>query len=692
VGKKSRRDQTKTRNFSFCRVSPSLHFCLVLIVFYTHNIVVLKEIEIEIKQITLSLTRKHQTKTMPTMRDFATRGAGFFFSVAECASSSDVEASSRGGGGGGGGGGRMSAFLGGGRGSAGGVGSSPSDSKSSSSSGKHQNAAFDPEALERGAKALREINKSPYAKNVIELSGKQEVTKQTEARAEEARMNAVAAQHATEREKVMWEQQRKLETQRAEQNAQLKQYEDELARKRQQAENEAARARNAELVKMQEQAAERAEALRRDTERKIQAEKRATEEFKAKLEQENMRAKAIAEAEGRTLENRQNEDVIRRQMLAKVEAETTKAIKVVQEAMVYFGRGATELLSNPQQMTMLVGGLSVLAAGVYSSREGAKFGFKQLEKYLGQPSLIRETSRGAFWKPQSAGANILGDVQLEKSMETRVKQLATATANTRARKAPFRNILLYGPPGTGKTMAAKRLARHSGLDYALMTGGDVAPLGASAVTKIHEMFDWAGTSRKGLLLFIDEADAFLAKRGGNVASQETRSALNALLYRTGEMSRDVTLVMATNRPEDLDSAVLDRVDETMEFALPDEETRFRLVKQYFDKLIVRGADPGDEQPSRTFLGGIMKTLGFGKIPDRPVPVNGVTEEHLRDVAKKTVGFSGREISKLMASVQSAAHGSDDGAATPEMLKTTTQFKIQEHANKTKAFAAEANQK
>jgi hypothetical protein len=47
----------------------------------------------------------------------------------------------------------------------------------------------------------------------------------------------------------------------------------------------------------------------------------------------------------------------------------------------------------------------------------------------------------------------------------------------------------------------------------------------------------------------------------------------------------------------------------------------------------------------------------------------------------------------MASVQSSAHGSDDGAATPEMLNTMTQFKIQEHANKTKAFAAEgANKK
>ena len=259
------------------------------------------------------------------MRDFA-RKYNVLFSTAECADESSSSSSGKTT--------KRMPFLGGGaRGG--------STSSSEGGSNKSQNAAFDPEALERGAKALREINKSPYAKNVIDLSGKQEVTKQTEAKAEEARMNAVAAQHATEREKVMWEQQRKLETQRAEQNAQLKQYEDELARKRQQGENEAARARNAELVKMQEQAAERAEALRRDTERKIQMEKRATEEFKAKLEQENMRAKAIAEAEGRTLENRQNEDVIRRQMLAKVEAETTKAIKVVQEGMVYFGRGAT---------------------------------------------------------------------------------------------------------------------------------------------------------------------------------------------------------------------------------------------------------------------------------------------------------------------------------------------------------------
>ena len=72
------------------------------------------------------------------------------------------------------------------------------------------------------------------------------------------------------------------------------------------------------------------------------------------------------------------------------------------------------------------------------------------------------------------------------------------------------------PPGTGKTMAAKRMARTSGLDYAILSGGDVAPLGPQATTRIHETFDWAERSHRGLLLFIDEADAFLAQRSGSM--------------------------------------------------------------------------------------------------------------------------------------------------------------------------------
>ena len=123
----------------------------------------------------------------------------------------------------------------------------------------------------------------------------------------------------------------------------------------------------------------------------------------------------------------------------------------------------------------------------------------------------------------------------------------------------FRNILMHGPPGTGKTLFAKKLAEHSGLDYAIMTGGDVSPMGRDGVTAIHKgksnhfkeanfdyrtdslskfnvVFDWANGSRRGLLLFVDEADAFLRKRSSEKISEDLRATLNAFLYRTGEQS------------------------------------------------------------------------------------------------------------------------------------------------------------
>lgn len=552
---------------------------------------------------------------------------------------------------------------------------------------------------------------------MIDLSNAQEVTKQQEAMAKTAEMQAATAQHQLAAERERGEQNRKTDQARAQQHAQMKQYEDELARKRYASEHEQTRQRNAEMVRMQEEASARQESLRRQTEESIQQSRRETDRQKAEHERELIRAKSIAEAEGRIAENRANEDVIRRQMLARVEAETTKAMALLKETVSAFGAGFNGLLADKQRGTALVAGLTALAAGVYGAREGSRMGFRMLERYLGQPSLVRETSRNIYgFRPKAAAAaaapapaaagapagaagsaapksNILGDVVLEKSLETRVSQLAIATANTRKNAAPFRNVMLYGPPGTGKTMAAKRLARYSGLDYALMTGGDVAPLGADAVTRIHELFDWASTSRRGLLLFIDEADAFLAKRGGAVAEKEgapgVRAALNALLYRTGELSRDVVLVIATNRPEDLDTAVLDRMDEAMEFALPDEEARARMARLYFDKLIVRGEDAGDDAPAQGLLGaiGLGKggRRGGGKTGTPIVVDDAIDDAAMREVAKRTEGFSGREIAKMMASVQGAVYGSAVAELSRETLFAVVAQKVAEHASRKTGF-------
>jgi ATPase family AAA domain-containing protein 3A/B len=63
---------------------------------------------------------------------------------------------------------------------------------------------------------------------------------------------------------------------------------------------------------------------------------------------------------------------------------------------------------------------------------------------------------------------------------------------------------------------------------------------------------------KGLILFVDEADAFLRKRSSETISEDLRATLNAFLYRTGDQSDKFMMVLASNTPEQLDWAINDR--------------------------------------------------------------------------------------------------------------------------------------
>ncbi len=126
---------------------------------------------------------------------------------------------------------------------------------------------------------------------------------------------------------------------------------------------------------------------------------------------------------------------------------------------------------------------------------------------------------------------------LNDTVRDRLQTITVATARARQYKSEFRHLMLHGPPGTGKTLFARRLAYQvrllcasflqaysfgflfvcllaclffpalrpcllltackSGLDYAMLAGGDVGPLGTAAVTELHRVFDWAESSRKG---------------------------------------------------------------------------------------------------------------------------------------------------------------------------------------------------
>ncbi|XP_077234907.1 uncharacterized protein LOC143877057 [Tasmannia lanceolata] len=551
-------------------------------------------------------------------------------------------------------------------------------------------AGFDPEALERGAKAVREIEKSSQPKKIFELMKKQEETRQAELVAKKAEAQALQSQFETERQKVIYEEQKKLVQQQAQTKAQMARYEDELARKRMQAENESQRARNQELVKMQEESSIRQEQARRATEEQIQAQRLQTEREKAEIERETIRVRAMAEAEGRAHEAKLAEEVNKRMLIERANAEKEKWVSAINTTFEHIGGGLRAILTDQNKLVVAVGGVTALAAGIYTTREGARVVWGYVDRILGQPSLIRESSRGKYpWSglfsrtmsslshktdkgiTSGKSGNGFGDVILNPSLQKRIEQLAGATANTKSHQAPFRNMLFYGPPGTGKTMAARELARKSGLDYALMTGGDVAPLGSQAVTKIHQLFDWSKKSRRGLLLFIDEADAFLCERNKTYMSEAQRSALNALLFRTGDQSKDIVLALATNRPGDLDSAVTDRIDEVLEFPLPGEEERFKLLKLYLDKYI---AQAGDRKPS---------LLSFFRRQQQKIQIKGVSDDVIREAALKTEGFSGREIAKLMASVQAAVYGSKDCELDASLFREVVDYKVAEHQQRRK---------
>ncbi|XP_024970879.1 ATPase family AAA domain-containing protein 3-like [Cynara cardunculus var. scolymus] len=560
-------------------------------------------------------------------------------------------------------------------------------------------AGFDPEALERGAKALKEIAASPQAKKAFELMKKQEETRQTELASKMAEFKAMQAQAETERQRVIYDEQKKLAQQQAQIKSQMARYEDELARKRMQAENEHHRARNQELVKMQEESSIRQEQARRATEEQIQAQRRQTEREKAEIERETIRVRAMAEAEARAHEAKLAEDVNKRMLVERANAEREKWVSAINTTFEHIGGGLRAILTDQNKLVVAVGGVTALAAGIYTTREGARVVWSYVDRILGQPSLIRESSRGKYpWSgffsrglstlsrggqkgSASQNGNAFGEVILNPSLQKRIQQLAGATANTKSHQAPFRNMLFYGPPGTGKTMAARELARKSGLDYALMTGGDVAPLGSQAVTKIHQLFDWAKKSNRGLLLFIDEADAFLCERNKTYMSEAQRSALNALLFRTGDQSKDIVLALATNRPGDLDSAVSDRIDEVLEFPLPGEEERFKLLKLYLDKYIAKA---GARKP------GFFSR--FFQKQQQQIEIKGLNDDIIREAAAKTDGFSGREVAKLMASVQAAVYGSENCVLDPILFREVVDYKVAEHQQRRKLAATDGGGK
>ena len=182
------------------------------------------------------------------------------------------------------------------------------------------------------------------------------------------------------------------------------------------------------------------------------------------------------------------------------------------------------------------------------------------------------------------------DVAAQDQAVTELRELAQfLTDPERFRKLGARipkGVLLYGPPGCGKTLLARAVAGESGAAFYSISGSDFVEMyvGVGAA-RVRELFKDARENAPAIV-FIDEIDAVARKRRSGPAasegsSEEQGQALNQLLTEMDGFSADggTIVIAATNRPDDLDAALLrpGRFDRAISVDRPDEAGRAAIL-------------------------------------------------------------------------------------------------------------------
>jgi AAA family ATPase len=201
-----------------------------------------------------------------------------------------------------------------------------------------------------------------------------------------------------------------------------------------------------------------------------------------------------------------------------------------------------------------------------------------------------------------------------------------------------RNVLFYGPSGTGKTMLAKALANKAHVPIlpikATQLIGEFVGEGAR---QIHQLYDRA-EEMQPCIIFIDELDAIALDRRYQELRGDVAEIVNALLTEMDgiEEREGVCTVGATNRAEALDPSVRSRFEEEIEFVLPDEEERLRILQ--------------------------MNVNTF------PIPARDV---NISKLAKMTAGFSGRDlVEKVLKTALHQAIMDDKDEVTGKYFENT----------------------
>lgn len=254
------------------------------------------------------------------------------------------------------------------------------------------------------------------------------------------------------------------------------------------------------------------------------------------------------------------------------------------------------------------------------------------------------------------------DIILPKEVKESIVGLARSTCHARDHGNPFRHVIFHGPGGVGKRMTAKKLAQVVDIDYAYVSGREITTSGEDAVRQMQTLFSWARLSTDGILLFIEDAEAFLRSSESSLMTdsytRENNNALCTFLHNMKRIKKNIILVLATSQGDStLDGEVLDICEESIYFPLPDASCRKGLLLSYFDTCVQKFVDRNNTAFS--LKSKLIQLL------TRQAPIllslekDIMSGKHLEDAVAATRGLSGDDIRELMVAMQRELYDSDN---------------------------------